>query len=146
MTTLTTCGTCGETGESSYKDECRACYSRRWRQENPEKYRASSDRQVAKQTPETRFAFILKHRYNITPDQYFEMLDRQGGLCAVCLEPPRAGRRLSVDHDHDCCPGKGRSCGECIRGLLCQNCNALLGMAAERIDILRSAIEYLEGM
>lgn len=120
--------------------------SRRWRAANPERANELAREAYRKRAPETRFADILKHRYNLTPDQYFELLDRQNGLCAICGNPPREGRRLSVDHDHDCCPDKGKSCGGCVRGLLCQNCNALLGMAAERIDVLRSAIEYLEGL
>lgn len=28
------------------------------------------------------------------------MLAEQSGLCALCGEPPRAGRRFDVDHDH----------------------------------------------
>ena len=31
-----------------------------------------------------------------------------------------------------------------VRGLLCQHCNVMLGMARESSDILRSAADYLE--
>lgn len=52
------------------------------------------------------------------------MLQEQGGVCAICKQPPRRNK-LHVDHDHSCCPGK-RSCGRCIRGLLCASCNSKL--------------------
>lgn len=50
---------------------------------------------------------------------------------------------LVVDHDHDCCPG-AKSCGQCIRGLLCQYCNAALGMIANDPTTGRALADYLE--
>lgn len=38
----------------------------------------------------------------------------------------RMARAAMVDHDHDCCPG-GWSCGRCVRGLICSECNVLEG-------------------
>lgn len=63
----------------------------------------------------------LKYAHGITLEQYEELLARQGGVCAICRRRPTKNR-LSVDHDHRCCPGR-RSCGKCIRGLLCKECN-----------------------
>lgn len=37
---------------------------------------------------------------------------------------------LVVDHDHGCCPGE-KSCGACVRGLLCGGCNSAAGMLGE---------------
>lgn len=63
----------------------------------------------------------LLHFYSITIEQYDLMLQQQNGLCGVCGKTDNQ-RRLSVDHDHSCCSGK-RSCGKCVRGLLCGTCN-----------------------
>lgn len=57
-------------------------------------------------------------RHGITQAQYDEMLERQGGKCALCDFVPAGGRRLCIDHDH----ATGRR-----RGLLCGRCNTLLG-------------------
>ena len=66
--------------------------------------------------------FNLMRRYNITVEQYDQMLADQGGVCAICKKPPLKNR-LHVDHDHACCDRVG-SCGKCIRGLLCSSCNS----------------------
>ncbi len=60
--------------------------------------------------------------------------------CRLCGS---TGRRLVIDHDHGCCPGK-TACGQCFRGMLCQPCNVALGMLQESPDLLRRAAEYIE--
>lgn len=72
-----------------------------------------------------------KHRYGITADQFNEMLDRQGGLCALCREKPP----VDVDHCHDT---------KKVRGLLCRSCNVGLGQLGDTVDGLVRAIAYLE--
>lgn len=87
----------------------------------------------------------LKSMYKMTPEEYVEMLDSQGGRCAICGTTD-SGYKLNtfaVDHDHACCPGK-YTCGQCIRGLLCRNCNNGLGMFQDSQDYLRSATMYLD--
>lgn len=75
----------------------------------------------------------LKKSYGITPEQYDEMFQRQGGVCAVCGKPPN-GRKLSVDHDHR--TGK-------VRALLCAHCNIALGNVDDNPSILQKLINYL---
>jgi hypothetical protein len=43
--------------------------------------------------------------------------------CAAC----GSTTDLKVDHDHDCCPAAS-SCGSCVRGYLCHECNASEGL------------------
>lgn len=124
---------------------CVNCYGRQWRADHPERTSERQRKYNGQRKPENTFAATLRYRYNITPARYFEMLDRQGGVCAICDSPPPEGKRLYVDHDHACCPGE-RSCGECVRGLLCFGCNTLLGMAADRADVLEAALAYLKGV
>lgn len=50
---------------------------------------------------------------------------------------------LVVDHDHQCCPGK-KSCGLCVRGVLCRAHNAWLGAVGDDPAFLARAIEYLD--
>jgi hypothetical protein len=50
---------------------------------------------------------------------------------------------MHVDHDHSHCGG-GRACQQCIRGILCTNCNVGIGMFGEDPARLRAAVAYLE--
>lgn len=59
------------------------------------------------------------------------MVANQKGLCKLCELP----KKLVVDHCHE--TGK-------VRGLLCRNCNLLIGHAKEDIVILQNAINYLK--
>lgn len=81
-------------------------------------------------------------KYNVTEAEYNAMLEKQGGVCAICGRTSGA-RRFHIDHDHSCCPGGG-SCGECVRGLLCGNCNSGLGQFKDDPEVLHSAIEYIK--
>lgn len=79
-----------------------------------------------------------KTKYGITQQQYEERVAAQDGRCAICsVEAP-----LCVDHDHSCCGG-GKTCGKCIRELLCADCNKMLGFAHDSVERLEAAVAYL---
>lgn len=78
--------------------------------------------------------------YNLTLDGYDQLLAKQDGRCAVCRELPRDGVDLTVDHDHRCCP-PSKSCGNCIRGLLCHGCNMRLGQLES--DLVGRSLDYI---
>jgi len=78
----------------------------------------------------------LRRRYNISLDDYNKLLASQDFSCAICrTHVSELRRRLSVDHNH--VTGK-------VRGLLCDQCNLLLGKACDNIDLLYKVIEYIK--
>jgi len=82
-------------------------------------------------------------RYGVTVEQYDALLAAQGGGCAICgSKDPRGRGRFHVDHDHSCCPGQ-KSCGQCVRGLLCGGCNPGLGAFGDDPERLIAAAAYL---
>jgi hypothetical protein len=87
--------------------------------------------------------YDLTVKYNLTVAQHAALLEAQGGVCAICRGTNPNGYRLSVDHDHSCCPGN-RSCGTCVRGLLCAGCNFVVGHASDDSERLRAAADYLD--
>lgn len=85
----------------------------------------------------------LRNEFGIDDFTYQELLERQGGRCAICRQKPKT-TRLAVDHDHKCCTAPPL-CGLCTRGLLCSRCNhELLGAAHDDVEIVRNALRYLE--
>lgn len=110
---------------------------RRYQENNSEKYaemQKKSQNKYYKNSINKIKDRYLKSNYGITKEEYEAMLSKQGGVCAVCGNTNRDGRMLSVDHDHT--SGK-------IRELLCQYCNASLGMARDDIGILEKLRLYL---
>jgi hypothetical protein len=77
--------------------------------------------------------------HGLTEKEYQTYLTNQNNACAICkgkiTENFIAKLPLCIDHDH--VTGK-------IRGLLCNRCNAFIGLAKDSIIILKDAIKYLE--
>jgi hypothetical protein len=66
------------------------------------------------------------------------MFEQQGGVCAACGLPEnrmnaRLKGRLHVDHDH--------VTGQ-VRGLLCANCNAALGLLRDEPQRIEALLAY----
>jgi hypothetical protein len=70
------------------------------------------------------------NRLGITEEEFNALLEKQEYACAICHQPFE-GRRICADHDHNCCEQQdnrtAKTCGKCIRGLLCVKCNTWLG-------------------
>jgi hypothetical protein len=107
--------------------------TQRWREDNPERYAENLRRfKASGGMKKSLRKWHLRTKYGITPEQYDEMLERQGGGCAICGKPP-GDIALHVDHCHE----TGR-----VRGLLCFSCNAGLGQFRHDPDLLGRALEY----
>lgn len=82
----------------------------------------------------------IKKRYNIEKDEYLEMTKNGCYVCGSFI-------LLHIDHDHNCCPSNAlqdNTCGNCIRGVLCKNCNTAEGLLMSSPEIARKLAEYME--
>lgn len=93
--------------------------AKEWRENNPEEYA------VHKRKYRIR-------KYGLSPEQYAEMVAKQGGACSICLVTP--DRDLDIDHCH---------ITNTVRGLLCNRCNKVLGQLKDDIMLLRRMIDYI---
>lgn len=81
---------------------------------------------------------VTAKQYSLTRQQYDDLLLQQNNQCAIC----GSTAKLYIDHDHSCCTG-AKSCGRCIRGMLCHQCNLGLGALKDSVEYLNIAIQYL---
>ena len=113
-----------------------------WRKNNPESVRKSSlkdynknrekrtaaTRAWQKRNPDKVQAIAQRVRYGPNAlAHYATQKKKQNNRCAVCGKRPKRNKRLGQDHDHTCCPSSTKTCGACLRGLLCDPCNMNVG-------------------
>jgi hypothetical protein len=79
--------------------------------------------------------------YGLTEAAFTQLLLAQDYACAMCCDPFEDGQLIHVDHDHACCPARNRSCGKCVRRLLCHGCNIALGHIERRYAIARAYLD-----
>jgi len=130
-------------------------YTKQWQQNNPEKalrlkrlYRERHPDRVRVQVQTAhqkygrqryqpgRWRRLLMRKYGITEQEYLGMLERQGGVCAICKNGQSCGDRQNLYVDH--CHQTNR-----VRGLLCMKCNTVLGMLGDDTSVLVKAVRYL---
>ncbi len=85
--------------------------------------------------------YTLTWRYGKKTNQHFTNCQKkQKNKCAICKE---SMNRPCMDHNKKCCPAK-RSCGKCLRKLLCNSCNLGLGFFKDSPRLLLQAHKYLK--
>lgn len=157
------------TNKTGYLRVCRGCknaYLREYKRNNPEQRAKSRKRQQLWRSDPTNRAYenaqqytrfrddperralaarkhLYKRKYGKTIEDYNREAAAQGGVCAICFQPPPGQHKyLQYDHDHNCCPGE-ESCGKCLRGLLCTRCNTAIGLLLDNPEHLEAALQYL---
>lgn len=110
--------------------------NRKWRENNRDKYLAATKDWYENKGGKDKIYFrdIAKHGW--TQERYTALEKEQKGLCAICFSGQTSNRRLFADHKHSQVPVS--------RGLLCDSCNRALGLFKDSVNILRSAVLYLE--
>lgn len=106
-----------------------------WRARNRERFN-QNQQEWRKNNPKKVLQYQLK-KYDITVEEYEELLKRQHGRCAICDSDDPGPKKMffPVDHDHE----TGR-----VRGLLCWTCNVGLGCFKDNPVLLRLAADYIE--
>ena len=127
-------------GADYYCKACRSAYHAE-RMSDPERRRraAEAKRRSKERNPDGVWASYIAKTFGITADDYYRMLEEQGGVCAICGSDEPRGRskvKFSIDHCHT--TGK-------VRGLLCGPCNTGIGHLKDDVTVLAAAIDYLEG-
>lgn len=89
-------------------------------------------------------------KYKLTAEAWRKVYERQGGKCAGCLKElanpldkqmGKFGLKPQVDHRHV----EGRQCEEeDVRGLLCGECNRLLGQIQDDKALMERLVAYLK--
>jgi len=113
-------------GRRNYCKQCHSKYVTQYIKNNPQKR--------SKSNPNRKFK-----RHGLTEEQYYKYFNKYNGMCHACKD--RDG--INIDHDHRCCPGP-YSCGKCVRGVLCNQCNTSLGLMGDSITNIKKLIEYID--
>jgi len=122
---LVECSQCGEIHKRNATDLKRERFSKECKYYKPANWSGLDKDEV-----------IIRRQYGITLQEFEELLQFQGGVCAICqksLENER--RKINIDHDHETNE---------VRGLLCSGCNTGLGHLGDNIDGLERALYYLK--
>ena len=107
-------------------------HTKRWHKNNPEyikQWRKNNPERMKKYNKQK-----LEYKYNLTHEDWLAIWDNQDGKCTICGKLFENPSDACVDHSHET---------DEIRGLLCRQCNAALGLFKDDVKILNNAIEYL---
>lgn len=133
---------------------CRSCYeknlkirnigyaqrqilnNKEWSNLNKDRVKENDKRYVSENLSKVRknkWLWRIKNKYNILESDYLLLMTKQNNCCAICSKVPKY--KLVVDHNH---------ITNNNRGLLCRQCNLLLGLLGDNIEKTKCVLSYLE--
>jgi len=77
----------------------------------------------------------IQWKFGMTIEEYNTKLEIQLNGCAICKQPCKTGKALSIDHNHNT---------KVNRDLLCYRCNVLVGYIEQDENLIYETIEYLK--
>lgn len=131
------------------KKAAKRVYQKNYRAEHPEWVKASNKKYYAEHSEKEKTRnrqyraehpvevkackrrYRLKRNFGLTPTDYDQMEREQNGCCKIC------GKQVKLHVDHDHVTGT-------VRGLLCHQCNTVLGLVGESRMTLRKMATYLQ--
>src|SRR5208282_4482255 len=84
--------------------QCKHCKNKRRR----------AERKVKPYTSEQELRWRMREKYGLELEEYEARVEKQGGVCAICGQPPlESTGRLSVDHHHETKQNRALLCAKC---------------------------------
>jgi hypothetical protein len=123
-----------------HKKQCKSCiseYMKKYYKKNPEQYK--KHKKLVKENDKTYKGYGSHRRHGLSDEQHKVLINKYNGLCHSCMK----NAATCVDHDHGCCPGPF-SCGDCVRGVLCNWCNSALAHTQDNRQTILKLVEYLD--
>lgn len=111
--------------------------AKRWREENPERYRENQNRNKQKMRARGYREPRILERDRVIAAHWHA----QNGHCYLCGEPLLLEEAI-LEHDHRCCPTR-KWCPRCVRGAAHLTCNAAIGYVLDDPDRLETIARNL---
>jgi len=111
-------------------------WTKEWGLKNPEKKKANMKNWYnnnKEKSRRLRRKSELKRLYNLTVEDYQNMVTGQNNQCYICGKVPK-NYTLCVDHNHET---------KKVRKLLCHGCNHAVGIIEKGKDYLNKLLNYL---
>ena len=124
----------------------------RHKEENPSDrvlvQRAYRERRSPEVTEIAKLRMQLRN-HSMTFEQYANLRMKQADRCGACKGPLLFDQpyQVHIDHDPRCCSREEnpqiKTCGECVRALLCKACNHAIGFLERYPQRIYMWIDYI---